>query len=89
MSNHVGSKMLGAIIQRCTISRMFNTSCVKNKKGTFHKDIVPKAFSTKNNTTLPHEGTRSLSLLTKLTLALPTTKFQISLVKLSYVLQIC
>jgi hypothetical protein len=28
-------------------------------------------------------------LLTKLTLALPTTKFQISLVKLSYVLQIC
>jgi hypothetical protein len=76
MSSHVGSKLLRAIIQRCTTSRMFDTSCVKNKKGTFHKDVVPKAFSTKNNTTLPHEGIGSLSLLTKLTLALPTTKFQ-------------
>jgi hypothetical protein len=76
MSSHVRSKLLGTIIQRCTASRMFDTSCVKNKKGTFHKDVVPKAFSTKNNTTLLDEGIGSLSLLTKLTLAVPATKFQ-------------
>ncbi len=48
---------------------MFDISCVKNKKGTLHKDVIPKAFSTNNNTMLPHEGTRYFSLLTKLTIS--------------------
>lgn len=77
MSSPASNKLFGVIIQRCIANKMFNTGCVKNKNGTFHKD-VPKASSTKNNTTLPHEGTKSLSLLTKLTLAFPIAKFQLT-----------
>jgi hypothetical protein len=69
MFNHASSKLLGTIIQGCIASKMFDIDCVKNKKGTFHKDVAPKAFSIENNIMFPHEGTRSLSLLTKLTIS--------------------
>jgi hypothetical protein len=56
------------LFKACTTSRMFDTGCVKNKKVTFHKEAAPKASSTENMTILPHEGTRSLSLHTVLTI---------------------
>ncbi len=66
MSSHASSKLLGIIVQGCTISKMFDISYVL---GTFDKDVAPKVSSIENNTMPPHEGTRSLSLLTKLTIS--------------------
>ncbi|CAK9863517.1 unnamed protein product [Sphagnum jensenii] len=44
------------LFKACTISRMFDTGCGKNKKVTFHKEPAPKASSTENMTILPHEA---------------------------------
>jgi hypothetical protein len=69
MSSHASNKLLGIIVQGCTTSMTFDISYMLNEKGTFDKDVTPKVSSIENNTMPPHEGTRSLSLLTKLTIS--------------------
>jgi hypothetical protein len=68
MFSHASSKLLEIIVQGCT-SKMFDINYLLNKKGTFDKDVAPKVASIENNTMPPHEGTKSLSLLTKLSIS--------------------